>query len=300
MNFLIFALIFINLNFIHSNLLCDNSNVVGNFKNGEVVTINDNNNPKDYLDIKFRSVLVDETNLAIFINVVYKSSASIDSLPSFESFIKQNVTEVNFKLKSQNSIYNCKYVTFNQSLGISYQIQNLQPLQTYTIDVGYTYFDQSTDRYLYFTQKDSYTVATCFSSPSKPYDLTTQVEKNCDIKLQWKAPTTINAPSLCYYILNIRNSTGRVLNQTVYEPSYLFKNVKLDSSYTISIDAINDVSCYNNNDPSSKNCTRKTLGSGDYTISFQTPQKCKPNAANISLFSMFNIFICLSFLFILN
>lgn len=132
----------------------------------------------------------------------------------------------------------------------------------------------------------------CFDAPSTPRDFKYTLLSNSEVLVSWKEPIKYNAPSICYYKLNIE---GANVDSTtlVTETSFKLTNLDLKKTYNISVRAINNKQCYNNEIYS--NCADKI--SVEERLIFK-----QDNTTNIAINSLItkNTIYFITFFFIFN
>jgi hypothetical protein len=117
----------------------------------------------------------------------------------------------------------------------------------------------------------------------------------CDVEIQWKAPSVINAPRVCYYAVNMRSSGSSQVN--VEQTSYN-KTLQPNTVYNFSIQAVNDISCYSSEN---SNCSTRSSGSQSAFISYTCSVTTQPPQSTTSAAFTLNLNLILLFvLFLLN
>jgi hypothetical protein len=247
MKILIILLLAFNIDFITSNIQCSSS------INSKVIN---KNRAEDLIDIQFSSL---SSVNGITFNAILLINVS-------DSYLQQNVKQLDFQLTYSDNgneiVQNCHYdIPSDGSVLRILPFEYLKFFTKYAITVGYTLKSGES-----FTNKANTTFETCFGTPETPTNLMISSQSLCAVEIQWKAPTVINAPKVCYYAISMRLN-GSQVNFNVEQTSYI-QILQPNINYTFFIQAVNNRSCYSNE---SSNCSTSSSGSQSAFISYTLP-----------------------------
>jgi hypothetical protein len=283
MYFLPLTILLANITLIASNVICSQSKVYSNILKELTKDVTLNN--EDILEIQF-------SPLSSVNGITFNAILLINEN---DSYLQENVQKLDFQLTYSDNrtqiVQNCHYdIPTDGSVLRALQFENLKLFTKYAITVGYTLKSGES-----FVDKANSTFETCFGTPEAPTNLMISSQSDCAVVIQWNAPLVINAPKVCYYVVNMRPSGSSQVNENVELTSYS-QILQPNTAYNFSIQAVNNGSCY-----SSENSKCLTLSSGSqsafisYTCSVTTqPPQSTTSAAftlNLNLILLFVLFL---------
>ena len=278
MKILIILLFAFNINFITSNLQCSSSIY------SKVIN---KNRAEDFIDIQF--LPISSVN-----GITFNAFLSINVS---DSYLQENVQKLDFQLTYSDNgteiFQNCNYdIPTDKNVSRILPFENLKFFTKYAVTVGYTLKSGES-----FVNKANTTFETCFGTPEPPTSLMISGRSLCAVAIQWKAPSVINAPRVCYYTINLRpNGTGQV-NFNVTQTTYI-QILQPNTAYNFSIQAVNDISCYSSEN---SNCSTRSSGSQSAFISYTIPSGtgCSTTTTTSPTSAAFTLNLNLILLFVL-
>jgi hypothetical protein len=276
MKILIILLLAFNIDFITSNIQCSSS------INSKVINTN---RAEDLIDIQFSSL--SSVNGITFIAFLL--------INVNDSYLQENVQKLDFQLTYSDNgtqiVQNCSYdIPTDKNVSRILPFENLKFFTKYAVTVGYTLKSGES-----FVNKANTTFETCFGTPEPPTNLMISSQSLCDVEIQWKAPSVINAPRVCYYAVSMRSSGSSQVN--VEQTSYN-KTLQPNTVYNFSIQAVNDISCYSSEN---SKCSNRSSGSQSAFISYTCSVTTQSPPSTTSAAFTLNLNLILLFvLFLLN
>jgi hypothetical protein len=177
----------------------------------------------------------------------------------------------------------------NLNNNLFHRITDLKLLTQYDIDVGYE-LKSSVDPV--FVVKDK--VETCFGSPSSPETPVTELFPNQSVRITWKQPAVINAPSVCYYLITKKDlvtTQGQIIELSPNQFEYIIQGSERKNRISVKLAAYNEAKCYIGNFPFVSNCITNKTSSKELLFTFDAVKD--PNNSSNRVFSD-NMFIFLS------
>lgn len=184
---------------------------------------------------------------------------------------------------------------------IVFNLTNLKPLNTFNISIGFKLKNLNN-----IISKQNLTLSNCFGDPSQPENLNINTNDNM-LTLNWKQPSKINAPYLCYYLIT-RQFSGQSKKEEFKTNQTRFSFTDLSRDFEVKISAYNDVDCYKNNYPETEYCTEiynNKTSSSTISYFYKANQNTSTKPSNTaSYFSItfvvyYNLILLIIFLFYL-
>lgn len=99
----------------------------------------------------------------------------------------------------------------------------------------------------------------CFGVPGKPSSLKSSVN-DLWLNLEWKKPNTINAPHICFYLIEIiSKNVSQSIEFNTNSTWFKFKKNYLNDVKQILISSVNHVRCYEKNFKLSEKCAQNGM-----------------------------------------
>ncbi|RNA09449.1 hypothetical protein BpHYR1_032713 [Brachionus plicatilis] len=188
--------------------------------------------------------IVDETKINIFIKISTNTSDE-DVIKCLEKIVITAQTDLSKKQ------YNFSIDINSTNSYKNYVLDKLEPLSLYNITLGYKI--KNNDKIFDGPVIESFS---CFGSPGEPQDLSASSGKD-KLDLSWKRPSTVNAPDICYYLVE-----KRFLNQSkgteykVNETSFSITGDDLKRDFEVRVSTYNDYKCYKERFPAAEKCQK--------------------------------------------
>jgi hypothetical protein len=283
MYFLPLTILLANITLIASNVICSQSKVYSNILNELTKDVILNN--ADILEIQFSPL--SSVNGITFHAILVTN----------DSYLQENVQTLDFQLTYSDNgnqiVQNCSYdIPSDGSVLPILPFENLKFFTKYAITVGYTLKSGES-----FENKANTIFETCFGTPEAPTNLMISSQSLCDVEIQWKAPSVINAPRVCYYAVSMRPSGSNQVNFTVTQTSYI-QILQPNTAYNFFIQAVNNGSCYSSEN---SKCSNRSSGSQSAFISYTCSVTTQSPPSTTSAAFTLNLNLILLFvLFLLN
>lgn len=191
--------------------------------------------------------IVDETKIYIFIKVSTNQSNMYEY--TVQCFDKLLITAKSIKNSNQFN-FNLNLNATNSFQG--YLLDKLEPLELYNITIGYKI--KNKNKIFENLPIQSYT---CFGTPQEPFNLTA-IYNESSLILNWKRPSTINSPGICYFLVVKRFlDQANGIEYREVNTSYGFTGDDLKRNFEVRISAYNDYECYKDQYLAAEKCKQQ-------------------------------------------
>ncbi|RNA12514.1 hypothetical protein BpHYR1_046113 [Brachionus plicatilis] len=186
--------------------------------------------------------IVVENTINIFMKISTNESNAYEyTIQCFDKLVitaQTNLSENQFNFMIDNS----STISYK-----NYVLDKLEPLSLYNLTIGYKI--KNNDKIFNVSVIESYT---CFGTPGDPQNLMANRGKNT-LEVSWNRPITINAPDICYYLIEKRfldQSEGREYEEIKTSFSIIDD---LNKNFEVRVSTFNDYKCYKERYPAAEN-----------------------------------------------
>ena len=206
---------------------------------------------------------VDNLEITIFYKLIPQPTLNLLNI-DFRDYASTCLNNIVFMITPENrpSYIERKKLTGEYVLsGLIAQFRDLQPLTRYQFKIGY----EQNSPYPQIVYIKDLVIETCFGEPGIPRNIRKNLNADDSITVVWDPPSVINAPSICFYLIEKR--TRNTVNK--YEQTGLsFKvtrNEVVDRTI-LQLSAYNDARCYQQAYPFVNKCYSNRTSSYYETI----------------------------------